>query len=197
MLYCIFSMSEKLIKSEDKPTLKKTIKNPVTIKTSSTVKKPKGKQGNHSKNRGKGPKPGTGGRPKIELDIKKLETLCAMQCTQAEIESVLNMNRETINQRVIESEKMTFPNFYKLKRKYGKASLRRQIWLKANSDDPKNNNIAIFLSKNYLGMSDRIDKTVIKERAKSNNQKRLEKLTNEEIQAEIDKLKGAGNADSN
>nr|DAZ07905.1 MAG TPA: hypothetical protein [Caudoviricetes sp.] len=100
------------------------------------------------------------GRPKIEIDKKRFEILCAMQATE-EVCSVLGgekgkIDTKTLNRWCRETYKdekgrgLTFSQVFRQKRLEGKASLRRMQWTLARRSAA----MAIFLGKNYLGQSD-------------------------------------------
>lgn len=89
------------------------------------------------------------GRPKIELDYEAIEKLAAIQCTQGEIASFLDVSVRTL-QRDEE-----FCRIYKKGQDNGKMSLRRKQWKLAD----KNPTMAIWLGKQYLGQTDKIENT--------------------------------------
>ena len=57
--------------------------------------------------------------------------------------------------------KRNFANFIEENKEKGKASLRKKMWDKAIKKD--NTNMQIFLSKNVLGMSDKVQQTNVTE----------------------------------
>ena len=93
------------------------------------------------------------GRPRIKLDIEILKNLASIGCPTYEIASVLGVSARTLERNYAE-----IIDQYKEK---GKASLRKKMWDKAVKKD--NTNMQIFLSKNYLGMSDKIYNTNVTE----------------------------------
>lgn len=92
------------------------------------------------------------GRPKIEIDQKMFETLCGIQCTEAEICDVLNVCTDTLNSWCRRTYKKTFSEVFKQKRGLGKSSLRRAQWLLAT--DSLNPTMLVWLGKQYLGQKD-------------------------------------------
>lgn len=86
------------------------------------------------------------GRPIIPIDPKQVEALAAINCTVEEIACVLNVDKRTIERRFM-------PHLIK-GRENGKSSLRRMMYEKA-----KEGNVVmmIFLSKNMLGYSDKVE----------------------------------------
>lgn len=84
------------------------------------------------------------------------ESLCSIQCTQEEICSVLNVDDKTLNSWCKRTYKKGFSEIFRIKREGGKASLRRKQWLLADHSAP----MAIFLGKQYLGQTDKIEQEV-------------------------------------
>lgn len=96
-----------------------------------------------------------GGRPKKEIDEKLFKNLCLIQCTQEEICNVLDIDSNTINAWCKRTYKECFSDAYKRLSAGGKMSLRRAMFDKAVNNG---GNVAmmIWLSKQYLGMSEKI-----------------------------------------
>jgi hypothetical protein len=88
------------------------------------------------------------GRPKKELDENIIAKLSQIGCTQEEIGAVVGISARTLQRRYAE---LVAENKNK-----GKASLRKKLWEKALKGDPK---LLIWLSKNELGMVDKIHTT--------------------------------------
>tara|TARA_B100000965_G_scaffold127665_1_gene106234 strand:- start:1669 stop:2034 length:366 start_codon:yes stop_codon:yes gene_type:complete len=93
------------------------------------------------------------GRPRIIVDLEILKNLASIGCPDYEIASVLNISARTLHRNYAE-----IIDQYKEK---GKASLRKKMWDKAVKKD--NTMMQIFLSKNYLGMSDKVQQTNVTE----------------------------------
>ena len=93
------------------------------------------------------------GRPKIIVDIEILKNLASIGCPMYEIAGVLGISQRTL--------KRNFANFIEENKEKGKASLRKKMWDKAIKKD--NTNMQIFLSKNVLGMSDKVQQTNVTE----------------------------------
>ena len=93
-------------------------------------------------------KPQSIGRPKKELDENIIAKLSQIGCTQEEIGAVVGISARTLQRRYAE---LVAENKNK-----GKASLRKKLWEKALKGDPK---LLIWLSKNELGMVDKIHTT--------------------------------------
>ena len=88
------------------------------------------------------------GRPKKELDEDVIAKLSQIGCTQEEIGSVVGISARTLQRR--------YADLVAENKNKGKASLRKVLWKKALKGDPK---LLIWLSKNELGMVDKIHTT--------------------------------------
>ena len=97
-----------------------------------------------------------GGRPKKEIDQEQFEKLCGLQCTQEEICCWFDVTDKTLNSWCKATYGVSFSDVYNKKREKGKISLRRAQFRLAE----KNAAMAIFLGKNYLGQTDRIEQIV-------------------------------------
>nr|DAW70658.1 MAG TPA: putative terminase small subunit [Caudoviricetes sp.] len=92
-------------------------------------------------------------RPRKEIDKKQFENLCALQCTQEEICGFFEISDKTLNAWCKRTYKMSFSEVFRQKRGRGKISLRRSQFRLAE----KNASMAIFLGKNYLGQTDKVE----------------------------------------
>lgn len=97
-----------------------------------------------------------GGRPKKEIDQEQFEKLCGLQCTQEEICCWFDVTDKTLSAWCKSTYGESFSEIYNKKREKGKISLRRAQFRLAE----KNAAMAIFLGKNYLGQTDRIEQIV-------------------------------------
>jgi len=97
----------------------------------------------------------SGGRPKIEIDWKRFESYCAVQCTLREIADYFDCSEKTIERKVKEHYGCPFVNIFKRRRQKGLMSLRASLF-KMSEKSPQ---MAIFLAKNWLGMADRTEVT--------------------------------------
>ena len=97
-----------------------------------------------------------GGRPKKEIDREQFEKLCELQCTQEEICGWFDITDKTLTSWCKTTYGASFSEIYNKKREKGKISLRRAQFQLAQ----KNAAMAIFLGKNYLGQTDRIEQIV-------------------------------------
>ena len=93
------------------------------------------------------------GRPKAKVDVDILKNLASIGCPTYEIASVLNVSARTL--------KRNFAEIIDQYKERGKASLRKKMYDKAVKKD--NTMMQIFLSKNYLGMSDKVQQTNVTE----------------------------------
>ena len=93
------------------------------------------------------------GRPRIKLDIEILKNLASIGCPTYEIASVLGVSARTLERNYAE--------IIDTYREKGKSSLRKKMWDKAIKKD--NTLMQVFLSKNVLGMSDKVQQTNITE----------------------------------
>ena len=91
-------------------------------------------------------KPNGAGRPRIIIDPKIIANLAQIGCTQEEIGSVVGVSARTLQRNYAEIVEQN--------REKGKASLRKKMFEKAINKD--NTHMQIWLSKNYLGMKDRM-----------------------------------------
>jgi len=91
------------------------------------------------------------GRPKKVIDYELVDSLCEIQCTGEEIASVLNVDYDTLNRHMKNDFGKSFTEYFELKRKSGRASLRRKQWQMADN----NPTMAIWLGKQYLNQTDK------------------------------------------
>ena len=95
------------------------------------------------------------GRPPIPIDKKTFENLCKLQCTKEEIASVFECCDDTINNWCKSEYGEVFSVIYKRFGGMGKMSLRRLQFKLAK----KSASMAIFLGKQYLGQTDKVEQT--------------------------------------
>ena len=95
------------------------------------------------------------GRPKIEIDKRQFESLCNLQCTLDEIAGFFQCSRDTIERWCKNTYSEGFADTYKVYSQNGKISLRRQQFKLAE----KSYAMAIWLGKQYLGQTDKIEAT--------------------------------------
>ena len=115
------------------------------------------------------------GRPRKEISQKQFEQLCAIQCTQEEICSVLDVSDKTLTKWCLEVYGLAFSEVFKEKRCLGKASLRRSQWKLAE----KNPTMSIWLGKQYLNQTDKQE--IHSSNINTNKNIELSHLSTEEI----------------
>jgi hypothetical protein len=96
-----------------------------------------------------------GGRPRKEVNWAEFEKLCALQATEQEIADWFEMDTNTLEARIKEKYDMRFSEVFRQKRGRGKIALRRAQWQSAIDD--RNITMQIFLGKNFLGQSDKVE----------------------------------------
>jgi hypothetical protein len=94
------------------------------------------------------------GRPKKHIDQDMFEKLCSIFCTKLEIADMFNVSEDTLENWCKKTYKDTFSAVYKSKSSAGKRSLRRKQFEVAMGGD---RGMLIWLGKNYLGQSDKLD----------------------------------------
>jgi len=103
-------------------------------------------------------------RPRIEIDKEQFEKLCSLMCTLDEMASFFKCSSDTIERWSERTYKKGFAEVYKTYSAIGKMSLRRTQFRLAE----KSTAMAIFLGKQYLGQTDKIEQafSVIDEASK-------------------------------
>lgn len=90
------------------------------------------------------------GRPEKEIDWTLFEQLCAIQCTQSEIASMMKIHIDTLRDRAVVHYGDEYSNIYKKLSESGKCSLRRNQFVLSKT----NASLAIWLGKQWLGQRD-------------------------------------------
>ena len=90
-----------------------------------------------------------------KIDQKQFEQLCKMQCTETEIMSWFDVCKDTLIDWCRNTYGTDFSTIYKQKKEGGKIALRRFQLQQAE----KNPTMAIWLGKQYLGQTDKIETT--------------------------------------
>lgn len=106
---------------------------------------------------GRKPTGNPNGRPLKQIDQKTFENLCKIQCTEREIAGVFECHIDTVDAWCKRTYGVGFSDTYKMFSDQGKASLRR-IQFKLAERNPS---MAIFLGKNMLGQTDKVEQTVM------------------------------------
>ena len=94
-------------------------------------------------------------RPTIEIKQEHFENLCNLQCTLDEIAGFFKCSKDTIERWCERTYKESFADTYKKYSQNGKISLRRYQYKLAE----KYPAMAIFLGKQWLGQTDKIEQT--------------------------------------
>lgn len=94
-------------------------------------------------------------RPVIEIKKEQFESLCNLQCTLEEIAGFFKCCPDTIENWCKRTYKEGFSDTYKKYSQGGKISLRRYQYKLAE----KNASMAIWLGKQWLGQTDKIEAT--------------------------------------
>ena len=90
---------------------------------------------------------------KKEIDKEEFEKLCYLQCTKQEICDFFSITDKTLERRLKEMYGVGFSEVFSKRRSGGKISLRRNLMQMSKH----NASVAIFLAKNWLGMSDKYE----------------------------------------
>ena len=93
------------------------------------------------------------GRPRKEIDNTEFRKLCELQCTLAEIAGFFDCSEDTVQNWCNREFGECFSVVYKRYSEGGKVSLRRHM-MKLSE---KSAVMAIFLAKNWLGMTDNVE----------------------------------------
>ena len=93
------------------------------------------------------------GRPRKEISEVEFEKLCTLQCTEEEIAGWFGCSVDTIENWCKRTYDETFSETYKKYSAGGKLTLRRNM-LRLSE---KSAVMAIFLAKNWLGMTDNVE----------------------------------------
>lgn len=92
------------------------------------------------------------GRPRKEIDIKLVEQLASIQCTDLEIAAICGVSHDTLLRR--KNDDPAFLEAIEQGRAKGRVSLRRMQWKLAQQGNAA---MAIFLGKNLLGQRDKVE----------------------------------------
>lgn len=125
--------------------------------------------------RAKGP-PKKMGRPKIELDLHQLKSLMRLTPSLKDTAEFFDVSEDKIEDTIKENWGLTFPEFRDKNAVQSRLGIKRKMMEKALAGD---NTMLIWLSKNLLGMSDRVEQ---KQEITFSN------LSNEELDARIKEL---------
>lgn len=93
------------------------------------------------------------GRPRKEINADEFVKLCGLQCTLNEIAGFFDCSEDTIENWCKREYNATFSDTFKKYSAGGKLTLRRNM-LRLSE---KSASMAIFLAKNWLGMTDNVE----------------------------------------
>ncbi len=94
------------------------------------------------------------GRPRKEFSWEQFEKLCGLQCTRSEIAGFFDIHEDTLSDKVKELTGETFTAIYKRLSHPGKISIRRKQFALADKEHAQ---MLIWLGKQYLNQSDKVD----------------------------------------
>ena len=97
------------------------------------------------------------GRPAYEIDKEQFEKLCGIQATKAEICAWFRVSDSTVERWVHKNYGEPFEDIRRKKSEIGKVGLRRAMFQKALDGNVP---LLIWLSKQYLGMSEKVETTI-------------------------------------
>lgn len=125
-------------------------------------------------------------RPRKDINWADVEKLCALQATEEEIAQFLGLSVDTLHRACKREYRMSFAEYFAQKRGMGKISLRRSQWQTAQKGNPA---LLIWLGKQYLGQKDRSAHEVSGPDGAPIETKDVSTLSNEEIDARLEKLR--------
>lgn len=96
------------------------------------------------------------GHPRAQIDKQQFENLCKLQCTREEILDWFGCTEKPLLRWCQETYGTDFKGAFAMFRGRGKIALRRSQWRMAES----NPTMAIFLGKQYLDQSDKVEAKV-------------------------------------
>lgn len=94
------------------------------------------------------------GRPKIEIDLESLEKLVQLSPSLDEAANFFDCSPDTIESVIKKTYQCTFAEFRDKKGVHTRMGIKRKMIEKALAGD---NTMLIWLSKNMLGMSDKME----------------------------------------
>ena len=115
-----------------------------------SAKKTKSKKRPPKKDTRVSPAKNKGGRPEIKPDPEQLRNLVAIQCTQAEIATVIGVSRKTVERW---AQRADLREIFLYGRDIGKVSIRRQQFKLMDAGSVA---MSIWLGKQLLGQKDEV-----------------------------------------
>jgi hypothetical protein len=95
-------------------------------------------------------------RPRKNIDMAQFKKLCELSCTLTEIAGFFEVSEDTIERWCLREMKESFAECFKRHNARGKISLRRYQFKMAEHNPA----MAIWLGKQYLGQTEKIEQTV-------------------------------------
>ena len=92
------------------------------------------------------------GRPKAIIDWKKVDLMLKAHCSGTSIAETLGINKETLYDAVKREKGISFSEYSQQQKEVGRDHLKLSMFKKAINGS---NTMLIWLSKQYLGMSDK------------------------------------------
>ena len=92
--------------------------------------------------------------PKLKIDWDQFDKLCAIKCTRDEIANILEISHDTLERACKRDKQCSYASYYEKKASKGVASLRRRQYQLAQDG---NVTMLIWLGKQYLGQSDKLE----------------------------------------
>jgi IS30 family transposase len=126
--------------------------------------------------------------PYKSINWEDFEKLCGLHCTLVEIAKFFNVSEDTVERHVRRHYGENFAEVFKRESSTGKISLRRKMYKAAIEDG--NITMMIWLSKNQLGMSDKVEQRneqhVVAEVA---SKVTVAEMTNQQIKERLAKIR--------
>ena len=97
------------------------------------------------------------GRTPIEIDWPQFDRLCAIQCTLREIAAWFKCSEDSIERACAREHGRTFADVFAEKRQVGMMSLRRKQYESAMADGRGAITMQIWLGKQWLKQTDRME----------------------------------------
>jgi hypothetical protein len=100
------------------------------------------------------------GKPANYIERKIFEELCEIQCTRLEIESVLHVDRVTLDKWMMKTYGKQWTEVFATYSNGGKMSMKRELFNLARTPGKSQLGALIWYGKQYMQQSDRIESRV-------------------------------------
>ena len=114
-------------------------------------------------------------KPIYKIEYKKLDAMCAIQCTGEECAAILGVDYDTLNRGLKREGHKGFAEYFKQKSAHGKVSLRRR---QSRAAEEGNTTMMIWLGKQWLGQTDKADEEMPADTLADSISKLIDKLPN-------------------